>query len=40
MGLDFLRKVFDDDLDVNTRYVDGSIRNSNWMFRIYVGYEF
>lgn len=39
-GVDFLRKVFDDDLDVDTRYVNGSIRNANWMFRVYIGYEF
>ena len=40
LGVDFLRKVFDDELDVNTRYIDGSIRNANWMFRVYVGYAF
>ena len=40
LGVDFLRKVFDDDIDVDTRYVNGSICNSSWMFRVYVGYEF
>ena len=40
LGADFLRKVFDDDMDVNTRYVNGSIGNANWMVRVYVGYEF
>ena len=40
LGADFLRKVFDDDMDVNTRYVHGSISNAEWMFRVYVGYEF
>lgn len=40
LGADFLRKVFDDDMDVNTKYVRGSIDNANWIFRIYVGYEF
>lgn len=40
LGVDFLRKVFDDSLDVNTRYVDGSISNADWILRIYVGYEF
>lgn len=40
LGIDFLRKIFDDNLDVNTRCVDGSICNANWMCRIYVGYEF
>ena len=40
MGADFLRKVFDSDMDVNTRYVEGSISNASWMLRAYVGYEF
>jgi len=40
LGADFLRKVFDDEMDVNTRYVNGSIENSEWMLRVYVGYEF
>ena len=40
LGADFLRKVFDDEMDVNTRYVNGTIGNASWMFRIYVGYEF
>ena len=40
LGADFLRKVFDNDMDVNTKYVDGSIGNANWMLRVYVGYEF
>lgn len=40
LGFDFLRRVFDDDLRIDTNSVDGTIRNSNWMFRVYVGYEF
>lgn len=40
LGADFLRKVFDDDMDVNTRYVRGSVDNAVWIFRVYVGYEF
>ena len=40
LGADFLRKVFDDDMDVNTRYLNGSISNAEWMLRVYVGYEF
>ena len=40
LGADFLRKVFDDDMDVSTRCVNGSIANASWMFRAYVGYEF
>lgn len=40
LGADFLGKVFDDDLDVDTRYVNGSIGNAKWGFRAYVGYEF
>ena len=40
IGVDFLRKVFDDNMDVDTRYVHGSVDNANWMLRVYVGYEF
>ena len=40
LGIDFLRKVFDDDLDVRSRYVNGSISNSEWYLRVYVGYQF
>ena len=40
LGADFLRKVFDDDMDVSTRYVDGRVGNANWILRVYVGYEF
>ena len=40
LGVDFLRKVFDDDLHVDTDYVEGSVRSSNWILRAYVGYEF
>ena len=40
LGADFLGKAFDDDLDVNTGYVNGSIGNAKWGFRVYVGYEF
>ena len=27
-------------VDVDTKYVSGSVGNANWMLRIYVGYEF
>lgn len=40
LGADFLRKVFDDDMDVSTRYADGSIGNADWILRVYIGYEF
>lgn len=40
LGVDFLRKVFDDGMDVDTRYVKGSIDNAKWMLRVYIGYEF
>ena len=29
-----------DDLDVDTKYVNGSIGNAKWGVRAYVGYEF
>ena len=40
LGADFLRKVFDHDMDVDTKYVRGSVGNANWTLRAYVGYEF
>lgn len=40
IGADFLHKVFDDDMDVNTRHVNGTVGNASWISRIYVGYEF
>ena len=40
LGADFLRKVFDDDMDVGTRYVSGGVGNAGWMLRVYAGYEF
>ena len=40
LGADFLRKIFDEDMDVDTRHIEGSIGNANWIFRVYVGYEF
>ena len=40
LGADFLRKMFDHDMDVDTKYVQGSVGNANWMLRVYVGYEF
>ena len=39
IGADFFRKVFDHDMDVDTKYVSGSVGNANWMLRAYVGYE-
>ena len=39
-ALQHLRKVFDDDMDVDTRYMSGSVGNAEWMLRVYVGYEF
>ena len=40
LGVDFLGKAFDDELDVDTKFVNGSIGNARWGFRAYVGYEF
>ena len=40
LGCDFLTKVFDDDLDVDGRYVNGSIDCGDWSFKVYVGYSF
>ena len=40
LGADFLRRVFDDGMDVDTRYVDGRVGGADWTLRVYVGYEF
>lgn len=40
LGADFLCKVFDDKMDVNTQYFNGSVSNAEWFFRVFVGYEF
>ena len=40
LGIDFLARFWRDDLDVNGRYVNGSIDRSDWGFRIMLGYEF
>jgi hypothetical protein len=40
LGCDFLTKVFDDGLDVNGRYVNGSLDCGDWAFKVYVGYSF
>ena len=40
LGADVLRKVFDDDMDIDTRYMSGSVGNAEWVLRVYVGYEF
>ena len=40
LGADFLRKVFDDGMDVDTHYVHGSVDNAKWVLRLYIGYEF
>ncbi len=36
----FIRKVFDDDMTVDTRYVNGRVGNADWILRLYLGYEF
>ena len=40
LGADFLRKVFADDMDVDTRCVKGGVESAAWTLRAYVGYEF
>lgn len=40
LGIDFLGRFLRDDLDVDGKYVKGSIERSNWGFRIMLGYEF
>ena len=40
LGFDFLARFFDDEIDVDGRDVNGSLERSNWMFRVYAGFEF
>ena len=40
LGADVMRKVFDDDMTVDTRYVNGRVGNADWILRLYLGYEF
>ena len=40
LGIDFLGRFWRDDLDVDGRYVSGSIERSDWGFRVMIGYEF
>lgn len=40
LGVDFLARFWRDDLDVDGRYVNGSIERSDWGFRVMIGYEF
>ena len=40
LGCDFLVKVFNDDLDVDNRYVNGYVGTENWALRVLAGYEF
>lgn len=40
LGIDFLGRFWRDDLDVDGRYVSGSIERSDWGFRVMLGYEF
>lgn len=40
LGIDFFGRFWRDDLDVDGRYVSGSIERSDWGFRVMLGYEF
>lgn len=40
LGIDVLRKVFDEDIEVNGRYVNGEISNSDWYLCLALGYSF
>lgn len=40
IGIDFLGRFLRDDLDVDGRYVSGSIERANWGFRVMLGYSF
>lgn len=40
LGFDFLARFLQDDIDVNDRYVHGSVERGSWLFRVMLGYEF
>jgi len=40
LGLDFLARFFDDDIDVDNKYLRGSVERGDWLFKLAVGYEF
>jgi len=40
LSVDFLGRFLRDDLDVDGRYLNGSIRRADWCFRVMVGVEF
>lgn len=39
-GVDAIAKVFNEDMDVDTKYVEGSISDADCQLNIFVGYEF
>ena len=40
LGVDFMAKFLDDDLDIDGRSVEGKISRESWTCRVYIGYEF
>lgn len=40
LGVDFLARFLDDDLNVRSDYVRGSVERGDWMFRVMLGYDF
>lgn len=39
IGADFLKKAFDDDMDIDTSFLNGKIGTADWVLKVYAGYE-
>ena len=40
LGVDFIARFLDDDIEIRGRDVRGSVERSPWMLTVYVGYAF
>lgn len=40
LGFDFMSRLWTSDLDLNTRYINGSVSRGQWMFRLMAGLDF
>ena len=40
LAADFLARFLDNDLDIDDRYVRGSVERGRWMFKLSIGYRF
>lgn len=40
LGFDFMSRLWTSDLDLSTRYINGSVSRGQWMFRLMAGLDF